>query len=619
MTATRFLSKAFTYTAPAAIITASVASAINLCVRNIFLGLAMLPGTFVIMAGVGVAVGMVAKYVFRQGSQQVQDITILSGLILGGATGLVALAALGAQPAWAAGGAVVGGIGGLGFLGLSAQRSLSRELASRNVLKRVSGLSTTHQEDLEGELSQILLDCEMALGSFHPATATVVLHLADFYAQLRRVAAAETLYKRALGIYQEVSGDTAVEQSDCLHQMAKIYLNRESDQAITVARRALALRTQKGLADTAEGARIRWTLAQLYGRNDKFREAVEEGEKAMATLEARLGPSHPETVSVCRKLAEFCQEAGQTNTALALLTGVLKRREQTNVPGDAQLVELLASQARIEKALGRPSYQETFVKALAALKQFGGPDHPMAGEIVESVGDHLAKPEWDDQSRAFWDAISQGDQRKAKIVLDEEPEVGSLVDTEGWTAFHWCAFWDLERILESLLFRGVKMPESEELPALLAARWGRRKILATLLSRGADIEASDASGSTVLHQAVISGDVRTVEVLSHRKVKLETRDANGLTPLHLSVKLGLDTMLVELMARGASIETVDDEGNTPLHTAVTHDHFAVAQCLLFNGASPLKQDARGRSALDLAEELGRTELHGLLATHKEES
>ncbi len=616
----RYVSRAIIYIVPAALITAGLGSLASICTFNILLGLVMVPGTAVIMAAVGLGVGAFTRFVLKKSTQMVQDATILAGLIVGGALALVFLTYLGANPVWAARGALVGALGGVGYLGYRTERSLSRNLAARRVENRLEEvLRTTSPESLADSLKELLLDCEMALGSLDPTTARVVRHIADAYRARQRIDVAETLYKRVLYVYQEYSGDTTLEQSQLLHEIATMYLAKEdTSSAIPVCRRALSLRESKESQNSLGVARIRWTLAQLYAGNEKYREAVAIGREALESIGKHFGASHPETVEACQIIALYCQEAGQTNTALDLITSVLKRQEDNQEQAGPALLKLLAVKANIETELGKKDQAAaTKAKALVALKQHGGPEHPKCKEVLDEAVDLLYQPEWTEEQKAFWSSVARGEQSKAKVAIDQDATLVELVDSDGWTVFHWVAFWDMDRLLESLLFRGGKIPNTGLPPTLVAARWGNRKTMASLLSRGAEVEARDQEGNTILHTAVLSGDTRTVEVLSHRGTKFNLKNDQGQTSLWLAASLGLDSMVVELLARGSDINLPDQQGRTPLHIAVEKGHETVIQCLVYNGARTDLQDQEQRRPKDRAAQLGFQDLVQLLASHEE--
>ena len=126
-------------------------------------------------------------------------------------------------------------------------------------------------------------------------------------------------------------------------------------------------------------------------------------------------------------------------------------------------------------------------------------------------------------------------------------------------------------------------------------------IAETLLDRGADIEARDASGATPLHTAALYGDISVSGALLKRGADINARaggeefdhsDYDLGTPLHLAARqsehlymdirgtlLDLYPIVIEfkpvvvetLLAHGARTDLEDERGFTPLHWAVQVD------------------------------------------------
>ena len=71
-----------------------------------------------------------------------------------------------------------------------------------------------------------------------------------------------------------------------------------------------------------------------------------------------------------------------------------------------------------------------------------------------------------------------------------------------------------------------------------------------------------------------------------------------------------------LLDKGANVNAKENkDGQTPLHRAATRGHANIVEILLARGADTNAKDHRGRTALDLAEDRGRTEVANLLRQH----
>ena len=141
------------------------------------------------------------------------------------------------------------------------------------------------------------------------------------------------------------------------------------------------------------------------------------------------------------------------------------------------------------------------------------------------------------------------------------------------------------------------------------------KTVQFLLDDHANPNVRDKLGRTPLHvfmQSAQSGDyqihVEVVDALLKAGADVSLRDNEGQTFLHEWCKQGrshwsnLDDMVRQLLARHPELANVPNgDGDTPLHTAVRSGNQTAAQILLQNGADQLIQNARGETALYLAQ------------------
>ena len=133
-------------------------------------------------------------------------------------------------------------------------------------------------------------------------------------------------------------------------------------------------------------------------------------------------------------------------------------------------------------------------------------------------------------------------------------------------------------------------------------------VLIRLSLRGANINAVDVFGRTVLHIAAANGLADAVNVLLLRKAKLEVPDKTDHTPLDLAVKnsspppeasLFFDEnspqelrqhlrdhgmVVYLLLANGASLKKCDHRSKSLLHHSILNGEPYIAQLLLFLGA-----------------------------------
>lgn len=131
-----------------------------------------------------------------------------------------------------------------------------------------------------------------------------------------------------------------------------------------------------------------------------------------------------------------------------------------------------------------------------------------------------------------------------------------------------------------------------------------------------DLEHPDESGWTLLFHAVKGGD-ETVKALVERGADLNARDILGHTMISICARYGYLEQAKFLIGLGAEVNTREEVlGRTPLMVASYCGHTPLVQFLLKAGADTEAVDDLGKTALNIAEKSGRDEVvevlnHGL--------
>jgi uncharacterized protein len=120
-------------------------------------------------------------------------------------------------------------------------------------------------------------------------------------------------------------------------------------------------------------------------------------------------------------------------------------------------------------------------------------------------------------------------------------------------------------------------------PLMRAARNGDFAAMRLLLAAGADANATQPKGATVLMMAaglgrglgVFAKDVGTeddlrqaAQLLIERGADVNSANGDGLTALHLAAQAGLDTVVSLLAQHGARLDVQDKKGRTPVDMAM---------------------------------------------------
>ena len=196
--------------------------------------------------------------------------------------------------------------------------------------------------------------------------------------------------------------------------------------------------------------------------------------------------------------------------------------------------------------------------------------------------------------------------------------------------------------IRDFLNQGVSVnarSEEFETPLMQAAVHGQLQSLEILKNYGADELAVNSKGQTVLHMAIATRHMPSVQwlldaypidasstahqkpfrlsrspssIASRFKNLREASDKEGFRPLHLAASLNLTGFLNVLVADGADIEARNNWGGTPLHAAVHSNSLDSVRELLSLSAKLNVVDRLGMTPLHLAAKLGSIEAMDIL-------
>ncbi|XP_030234543.1 transient receptor potential cation channel subfamily A member 1 isoform X1 [Gadus morhua] len=123
--------------------------------------------------------------------------------------------------------------------------------------------------------------------------------------------------------------------------------------------------------------------------------------------------------------------------------------------------------------------------------------------------------------------------------------------------------------------------------------WGV-DVMRFLLEWGADPHRADGFGVTPLHVAAALDYPQMTRFLLDRKVDMEARTQQAQTPLHYAAKSGAAGCVRLLVAAGAELSSRDYRDRTPLQLAAVMDRSEAAHALLELGADAGVKDSDGQ-------------------------
>lgn len=161
-------------------------------------------------------------------------------------------------------------------------------------------------------------------------------------------------------------------------------------------------------------------------------------------------------------------------------------------------------------------------------------------------------------------------------------------------------------------------------PLNVAAWQGYSRVVKLLIDAGADIEAKDNAGATVLHHVFLGYDER-INSLSNEKdslgelVEIVTYlinkgvDVNAISPMDTFVLqgaafLGSTALIKVLVENGAKLNACGENGITPLAIAICQNNTEVVKVLLdYNAELKVSNESGAENILDFAKTNGANE------------
>ncbi|MCP4723777.1 MAG: MBL fold metallo-hydrolase, partial [bacterium] len=129
-----------------------------------------------------------------------------------------------------------------------------------------------------------------------------------------------------------------------------------------------------------------------------------------------------------------------------------------------------------------------------------------------------------------------------------------------------------------------------------------------LFEKGADINAVNNSGMSILHFSLVSEKFDIAEYLINNGADVSHADRSGRTALFWAALRGNSEIVKSLLDKGADAAVSDNGGTTPLHPAVEYGHFEIVKSLVEKGADVNAHNRSNDTILDVAVTYEKTDI-----------
>jgi ankyrin repeat protein len=192
------------------------------------------------------------------------------------------------------------------------------------------------------------------------------------------------------------------------------------------------------------------------------------------------------------------------------------------------------------------------------------------------------------------DAANQGDWKKVKDLLTNNPDLALSKDEDGSTPLHYAATQGQKDVVEFLLAHKAEVNAKDTIggtPLYYASKYGQKDVVDFLLAHKADVDATNNNGETPLHAAASSKKLTVAEssVSIAKGTDLSGAKAGSTLPGYISQRLIEEEHPSDkdvagiLLAKGAAVNAKDKAGKTPLGEAVSCANKDVAEFLRQHG------------------------------------
>jgi ankyrin repeat protein len=184
----------------------------------------------------------------------------------------------------------------------------------------------------------------------------------------------------------------------------------------------------------------------------------------------------------------------------------------------------------------------------------------------------------------------------ATMIIERGVDVNA-VNQSGQSALLLATMFNRVGVVEALVRAGADVSKADNCGNAPLSVAANATIATMMIERGADVNAVNKRGESVLWRTALNGCDDVVEALVQAGADVNKADQSGGAPLRVAANATIAKTLIE---QGAEVEAVNNRGETALWWAIHCQHLDVVEALVQAGADVNTADENGDTPLAYA-------------------